>query len=228
MTTRLQIDEHEFNPVEGGVVEALNEARAWCRDRGRIIVEVRVDEVCLVEEELEPDHLASLDAEIVECASEDSWQLVDESFEQAVSVLDHLGAEQREVACDLDRGERQVAMRRLGEVLQLWSQLRQVVVQGLTLLEIDIDAVDAAATATANATATAVDHEGTRPPSPARAAVDLLRDQLEEIRLAIQSDDWVRLSDCLGYTMDPVVDDWRALFSALRHVIADRRPASAA
>lgn len=237
MTMRLIIDARELGPVEGGVAQALEQARLYCRSRGRVIVEVRVDDRLLGEPQLASADLGALTGREVACVSEDSWELVDASFAQAAEALDQLALEHHDVACDLDRGERQAAMHRLGEVLQMWSQLRQVVVQGLTLLELDIDTANSVIDDGAMAAPGGQTHIASAAPAAvasvaagadtglAQRSINALRDGLEDIRRAIQNDDWVRLSDCLGYTMDPVVTDWQRLLQALRVVIADRRPA---
>jgi len=119
-----------------------------------------------------------------------------ESVHAAKDSLHALRERQKTAAEQIRAGEMTEALGTLGEVLEGWGALRDVVDQVAQLAGIDLASL-------ATPSGTGADHIG-----------DLSK-ALIEVRDTVESKDWASLGDTLAYDLDELIDRWSALLDAL-------------
>ncbi len=134
--------------------------------------------------------------EILVFHSSDPFAFVKEVYVASDVVLQDLINAQTDAADDIQRGETEVATGKVSEIIEMWLQIQQAVSMGAALLQLDLDQI-------------AIDGGGVN------EAIEGLTEQLVAIRDAMQTGDWVALSDSLGYEMGPVTEQWRGLLKEL-------------
>lgn len=193
---RLILDEHELSDVPTDLAGALDRARIEAENDGRVVVDVFMDDMRLAENEIVEAAHADLSAVTLRCVTADPRELVTEALEAAADAIDQLESAHTDIADLIQTGDTPQALEMLGEVLGMWNQIGTGVVQGAALVGLDLDRFRADDAATGS-------------------AIESLTTQLQSIQSSAMVDDWVGVSDCLGYEMKPVTDAWRDMLGRL-------------
>lgn len=165
------------------------------RDR-RMIVEVRLDGRTLKADELEQLVAQPLTAQEVQLITADTRALAEQTLADVGEALRSLTDQQRKAAELLQSGQPAEAMEPIKIALAIWQQVHQSVLQTSQLMKIDLESVSVGDRAAA-------------------VLIEALAEQLRAVRDRMVSQDWVGLSDTLGYEFGDVVSDWHELIGEL-------------
>lgn len=201
---RVFLDNRDLGVIDGSVGDCLNLARRETESANRILVEVRIDDQVLSADQLEPADLAAIAGAEARFVSVDAATFVTETFNDAATALDSLAARQRDVADKLQMGQTTDALEALREVIDGWEKIQLCVDQGTELAGLDLDEIR-------------------RDSPPVDEAINSLTARLRELMAAVKESDWVGLSDCLGYDMGPVAEQWRSLLHELGRRVESAR-----
>ena len=176
------------------VGEAIAAAAELAGRQGRLIVDVTVDGTRWTEEDPAAEGRA---ASVVALRSADPPELVRQAFADAEEALADAGTLQKEAAELLQSDRVVAAMDKLGGAMSIWLCVREAIVKGAALAELDL--------AAALPGGLGLDE-----------AVQLLQDKLEGLRAALREADHVAVSDALLYEFPEVVARWRGLLQDLQ------------
>jgi len=190
------LDDHELPQTFDQVSHALHEAGQLAQNKGRMIIEVTLDGSPLDQDQLEAAINNQLNGNELRCTTADPISQVREAFTEASETLNRIAALQSETADQIQAGQNQQTIENLTQIIQLWSQVQQCVDSGTSLVKIDLDSLR--------------DEQ-----IEIGQAIDQLTDRLREIKEALTGGDWLAVSDCLGYEMGPVTEQWRTLLNTL-------------
>lgn len=196
---RVVLDELQCDLNAASVSEAIVAAAALAENRGRIIVEIRIDG--------EPHPAANLDeidriassATEVRLTSADPTDVVCQALHEASLSLTDVQHLQQSAAQLIQAGQMVQAMEQLGQAISIWINVQQAVVMGVELAELDLNQL----------------LWGGRD-KPIGVLIEELADQLRIMREALESQDIGRLSDTLMYELPTVVDQWGELLADLQ------------
>ncbi|MFG0328539.1 MAG: hypothetical protein ACF8PN_01460 [Phycisphaerales bacterium] len=190
------LDDRPLETDATTLTDALESARGAAESEGRLIVDVLLDNEPLDESQIVEAAEYDLGAAELKCYSVEPYSFVRQTFDQVVAALDQISALQRDTAEKIQAGDLKAAMEQLGATIELWDHAQMGVQGGAALVGLDLDAVR-----TDDGSIT--------------EAIQELADRLRDIRSAVESGDWVALSDCLGYEMGPVSEQWRGMLNEL-------------
>lgn len=184
----------------GGMIEAASEAAA---DRGRIVVEVRVDGQTLSAEQLDEQHPHPPTAREVQLISAEPRELSRQTMLEARDALARARQQQAEAAEQLQADDPAAALEQIREALATWSQARQAVdlgarMTGLDLNEIEVDGVAAS------------------------QIIADLADLLSELKDQLGASDWIGLADTLAYPLTDAARQWEQMIDVLSETIKGR------
>ena len=184
----------------GGVIDAAGVVLA---ERGRIVVEVRLDG-----ETLDADRLTDLQdqvppAEELQLISAEPGALSRVTLLEARDALVRAGRQQQSAAERLQADDLPAALKEVRQVLAVWSQARMAVdlsvkMTGLALESIEVDG------------------------RTAEQIIAHLADLLTELKEQLAGQDWIGLADTLAYPLGEAVEQWSAMIDALCETIQNR------
>ncbi|HWB55278.1 MAG TPA: hypothetical protein VG722_13835 [Tepidisphaeraceae bacterium] len=158
------------------------------RDHGRMIVRVLLDGVAPSLADLNQQTLGERTL-YVETA--DRKQLVADALGEAAQILDS-SEEFRQQAIDaLSAGDSETAMQPLNQWLSTWRQTQKAIVESAQAIGINLETLNI------------------------QQLVADLANQLRQIKTALESHDYVTLSDILNYEAPASMDQWRQALSAV-------------
>jgi len=222
-------------PSLGHLIEA---ARRHCAEEGRILVEILLNGEAVAPEELSmplpvpsdgsPDGApqaadartgsdsptgasidddgfeSAADGDVLQMTSADPYDLVVSTALRAQSAVEEVIDMQSEIAEKIQAGRTGDALPRLMEALGLWQQIRQAVEDGAALVQMDVQ--------------TFREEE-----ADVDAAISELSEQLRAVKSALTNQDWVLLSDCLAYELNPVAEHWHGMLDTFMASVEARR-----
>jgi len=192
----IYLDNAPLDVPVGPLGRMLDSARSTLPEAGRMIVEVRLDGEALSSEQLEQQATVEPTAEEVQFITAAPAQLAREALHEVADALNRAVEQQQQAAEALQQDRTQEAMDPLREVIRIWSQTQQAVVQSAALLGVDLDAMSL---------------DADTPPDLIAATGEHLR----AVRDQMQQQDWLALADTLGYDLAELVPRWHALLEAL-------------
>ncbi len=193
----------ESPPTDGQTLrDVLDRVRAQ-QPAERLIVGVKVNGRTLLDEDLSLAMQNCLCAtDTVELTSGELGGVVAEAFRGVAGELRRAGAAQADVAAQLQTGNTQTGLQRVGEHVALWQSTRQAIVDGSDLLGIDL-------TATPLVSGTVGSY------------LDHLVQKLTELRDTFESNDMVALADLVQYEWPALYEQWAELFDLLAERVSD-------
>jgi len=207
------LDEEQFDTTDAGpsIGHVIEKARSDCKSRGRILVEILLNDEPIGEEAMSlPMGMSGSgggdDEDCLSLISADPFDLVIETTGQASNAITEVINLQSETAELIQSGNLTDALPKLMEVINTWQQIQQCIEDGAALVGISVEDLQDGEDGDCN-------------------SITALRDQLMEIREAIRNQDLVALSDCLGYEMEPVAEQWRGLLEDFMQQVEMKRSA---
>ncbi|MHC5004656.1 MAG: hypothetical protein ACYTJ0_16200 [Planctomycetota bacterium] len=205
---RVLVDDSDCGTRSGSVADAVAQIAEELRERGRIIVEVDLDgRRCAgaeLDELLDGDG-AGPDPAVVRLTTADPADQVGDALAAATRELGTAGRLQQEAAELIEAGDASSGMQRLGQALEIWGNVQQIVTLGVELVALPLDA------------ATVDGMSG-------RELVAGLDSRLREVVDALRRRDPVGLSDTLLYDMPEITQRWRDLLAELQRMIGKGQP----
>ncbi len=119
------------------------------------------------------------------------------ALDQAIGVLDDASGLRHEVADHLAGGQHELAMQKLQRLVEVWKQVQQTTVMSAQLLSIDLEALR-------------INERGLSD------ILEIIRTRLTELKLAMETQDFVLVADLLRYEFDEPLDNWLGLLTRLR------------
>jgi hypothetical protein len=144
------------------------------------------------------DVLGSLTGQFarIEFQSSDARGLAIESLREVGATLAQADPSRTLAADRLNQGQVGSGMEALGECFRAWGRAHEAVVKVSALLNLDLSE----------------EQVGDR---PVAEWLEDVRDRLNEIKGAIEANDYVTVSDCLRYELDGLSGEWGQLIDAL-------------
>jgi hypothetical protein len=203
----VELDGKVLNIPQTTLGEALRAARDVAEASGMLIVEVIADGKRLGDDEL--SHVDNQTFADIRMFSVSPGSLVERSLRDASGVVEQIAELQQEVVSLIQRGQTREGLEQLQSVFSSWSAVREVVDQGGQILGIDLLAADAA---------------GTQEHASGAACAAGLAASLTEIKRALADQDWSALSDVVGYQLDGLAGNWKAMLDARADAIGRSSP----
>jgi hypothetical protein len=202
---RVDLDGEFLEVARPTLAEALKAGIAAAERRGVLIVGVTADGRTLEGSELEqhsdvPGVFAS-----VSLLAASPGLLVERTLREAAAAVDEIRASQARVAELVDIGDTTGALEHLKGVFATWSAVREVIDRGGRLLGRDLMAMEPAS----------IDAK-----RPVEACMLGLTQGLQEVKRALETDDWSLLSDVVGHRLEALATDWSMVLGALADEIA--------
>ncbi|MEM1329050.1 MAG: hypothetical protein AAGG07_00670 [Planctomycetota bacterium] len=186
------LDEVELAPSSDTIAAAIDAAREEADRRGRVVIEVKADGDPLTGAQLaEPSTESGLVSEI-RMRSADPRHLVHETLLEAADALEDSRDEHSSAGEAIQSGEGSAALQRIGSLLEVWQAARASLDQGSALLDTDL----------------------TSGVENAEDLIDALTAKLEELRHAVQTQDWSTVADVVSYDLEPHASEWASLLRA--------------
>lgn len=189
------------------LAEALKAGIAAAERRGVLIVGVTADGRALEGSELERPSDEPGTFSSVSLISASPGLLVERTLREAAAAVDEVRVSQAKVAELVDIGDTAAALERLQGVFATWSAVREVVDRGGRLLGRDLMAMEPAS----------IDAK-----RPVEACMLGLSQGLQEVKRALERDDWSLLSDVMGHRLEALAKDWSMVLGAMAdELVAD-------
>lgn len=184
------------------VGEAIDAGAGLAGSRGRLVVEVVVDDVHWTDGDLSSAERLAAGARVVRLVTADPRRLVADALGDADVALAEADRLQQEAARLLQADQHTVALDQLGEAMAIWLAVQEAIVKGARLIGLDLDSI--------------AGDRGAFAVSIAR-----LNDWLVVLRNALADRDVIGLADTLLYEMPAVVSEWRQILQELTRRVAD-------
>lgn len=208
---RVFLDDQELPAdTDWSVASAIHAAADAARRSRRVIIEVKGDGSPLPEPILIEPPSDDAGYQTLRFRSVEPRALVRESLLEAGDALQGVSEIQRKAAERFQVGDTETALADLTGALTVWQQVRETLEKSVSMVDIDLSAVSMAEGRTAADEVTALTLE------------------LATLKSSIESEDWVQLSDLLGYELVTRAEGWRQMLRRVaEHVrLAGTLPAS--
>ena len=193
---RIWLDEDPCEVDARTVGQAIDAAAAIADGKGRLIVEVVVDDTPWSAGDLDIEGRLDQVAKEVRMMSADPGTLVIEAFRDTAAVLTEADSLQQEAARQIQADHRTEAMESLARAVDIWMTLQETVLKGAEAVGLNLDEVR-------------VDD------SLLSDSIARLNDWLLIIRNALSDGDQIALADTLAYEMPRVVKSWQSILEEL-------------
>ena len=198
---RVYLDENEIAVSRPTFAAAVAEVRQLAEARQRVIVEATLDGLAVPDDALmNPPDDEYPDSEL-RFVSDEPLELVRRTLGQVAESLDGTKKQQALAAELIQTGKLDDAMQSLSVSLNSWTQVQQVVTNGVLLLGLSLDDLKVNQT-------------------PVSRSVDALAGHLGELKRAIGAQDWSGLADALAFDMQEQADSWKRVLNGLSDVIS--------
>lgn len=194
---RVVLDENVCSIDAESVNQAIAAASSLVEEQGRMIVEVVIDGQRWTGEDCPVLEAALPSTQEIRLTSADPIELIDQTFSDAIALLDDADQLQRSAGELLQTGQMRAGMEPLSQALTIWTSVQQALSMGAELAEVDLDQFHS------------------RAGQPAAAAIQELEAHLRLIQEALKSRDIVALSDTLLFELPAIVEQWRELLADL-------------
>ena len=186
--------------------ELLDQIRAGLQGTGRMVMNIRADGL----EIADADYDATLNKPVgsfarYDFSSADPHEVVAAAMAEALEVITRADVERARAIELFTKGSANAAMEHLGTCCRAWQQVHQALINAIGLLGIDADALAL----------------------PTGSLVTLLNSiqlQFNEMRTALQAQDFVLVSDTLQYEFDAVLGNWKEAIHAVAQTAAQEAP----
>lgn len=200
MSIHLDDDPVEF--ADGDLTSLLEQVRASLAGSGRLVVEVRLDGKVLSPEELDAEQNTPLADSEWRLYTADPRQLAAATLQQVAQRLHDAGDAHAAAAELLQQDRPTEAMKHVTDAIDVWQQTQQAVLHSATLVGLELDG-------------RSVDDQ------PVSQTVQLLLEQLKDLRNLLAAGDTVALADALAYEWPQTVHRWQALVGQMIAWVAE-------
>lgn len=171
----------------------------------RLVVGVAINGEPIVDEALQLRLAAPMaDCEQLDLQSGEPHGIIADAFRTVAAALDEAGRSAVETAEQLNAGRTAEAVRRFGDIVQVWQNCRDAIVHGSALLGRDL--------ATENAAG-----------RPVAEHLQELVTRLSELRDCLNNRDFVLLADLAHYELPALCETWRSVLEQLADTIESPR-----
>jgi len=132
----------------------------------------------------------------VDVESATRQEVAADALRDVAARIEQVGAEQAQIAAELNAGRSEQAIQRLSPFLETWQAAQRTILQCCHVLQRDL---------------TTFEHDG----RSLQEHLGSLADSLRELRRAFQAGDMVLLADVLEYELPPLCQRWCALLTDL-------------
>lgn len=200
---KVYLDDKPLNVDQPTVAAALRAGIAAADAARRIVIEATLNGSPIPGDQLSNPSESPAPGSEIRLTTAEPRALVATTLLDVADILPAAKETQQAAADAIHDGRMDDAMARLGESLQAWDQLRQVVDHSARLLDLKLSELRLGPP----------EGDGVSPSISQRAAT--LGNHLAEVKRSIQAQDWTGLADCLAYELDSQVDQWRAVLTDL-------------
>ncbi|CAN5689930.1 hypothetical protein BH11PLA1_BH11PLA1_02690 [soil metagenome] len=173
---------------DASLASALAAARAAAQQTGRVIIEATWDGELISDDILADPPKTPLAQRELRFATADPRALVSATMHELGDVVQRLDLLQQEAADSLRAGDMTSALSGLSEAIEVWDTLRRAVQEGPALLGVALNDL------------TVRDPAGT--PISLTAAIGGLSDVMNDLKAALENQDWAALGDLLDGEMN--------------------------
>lgn len=188
----------DFAPAaESTVEEMLREVQQHHCPPGRIVVGIRCDG-----REVAPGAMASTlrqnagEMQRIDVVTGTAEELVIDALQQATRSLDDSEDASRRAADLLVEGQTREGIQLLGECSQVWKQVHDALSRSIEMLNVDVASLEVRDLSF-------------------QQAIERPRDVLQQIKQALQAQDYVTLADVLQYEFIEAAELWRVLIATI-------------
>lgn len=199
---QIYLDEDRLADSAETLEGAIELARQRAAGRERVIVDVVVDGRSLAPEHLDDRAVLETAFDEVRLITAEPRAFVRVTLQDAADALEAARADQKAAAEAFEAGRTADGFASIERSLAVWQAARQSLDQGAGLLGLDLTTLPA----------------GTRGELP--GAITALSGALEELRRAVQAQDWAGLSDLLLYDLDELAERWQTLLHGVAEHVA--------
>lgn len=194
---RLLLDEQPCEVQASSIGEAIRGAAALAEQSGRLIIEVIVDGDHWDEGRLGSEEACAGVAEEIRCTSAARNALVARTLADAADALTRADELQREAAELIQADQEAPGKARIGEAVNIWLSVLEAAARSAEALQLDLDSFRVAG-------------------EPLLESIERLKDRLQSLQAALQTDDSVAISDTLLYELPDVVTEWREILNDMQ------------
>ncbi len=184
----------------------LDEVRAALQGTGRMVMNIRADGL----EIADADYDATLGKSVgtfarYDFTSADPREVVAAAMAEALDLLARADVERTRAIELFTKGTANAAMEHLGNCCRAWHQVHQALSNAIGLLHIDAEAL-------------------VLPTGALVTSLNSIQQQFNEMRTALQAQDFVLVSDILQYEFDAVLGNWKDAIHAVAQTAAQEAP----
>lgn len=204
---RVFVDERAVTPDRPTLAAAFEAGRRDAAARQRVIVEAKLNGLAMSDAQLDAPSDEPLDSTSdVRFVTAEPRALVRASMLDASDALEELERVLPGIAADLQSGRVGQGLEKLGGALGVWDAVRRVTEEGPSLLGVRTADVRIA-------------HGSAQGPRALTEHVRELHTQLEEVKRALQAQDWSALADVLEGDLADGAVRWRGILREFADVV---------
>lgn len=203
------LDGEEIRVEKPTIAAALEAAKREAERRQRVVIEASMDGSPIADAWLECPPTEPRPGTELRFVSADPLSLVRVTFLEIAEELKGAVGHQEAAAKAVQTGRLDEAMPEVSAALGVWQNVREGVINGATLLGMDLGAMPAPATADA-------------PSQTVGQHIDGLAKALTELKRAIGASDWPGVADVLAYDLGDQAKRWQVVMNALADEVGRR------
>ena len=200
---RVRLDGEDVRNPGATLATAIDAARLKAEERGRVVVEVRLDGRALTEEELARVDRSERMGSVVEFVSAEPRSLVRVTLLELIPMLEGALAQQDHASDEIGAGRMQEGLQALASALEIWNGVQRAVGDGVRLLGMEVGDV------------TLAHADSGADPEPLADRVERLAACLTEIKRSLQAQDVSALCDVLSYDLKEEGERWQGVLQSL-------------
>ncbi len=202
------LDGEEIRTERPTIAAALQAAKCEAEKRRRVIIEASLDGTPIADSWLECPPQEPRPGAEVRFVSADPLSLVRVTFLEIVEELQGAIGHQDAAAVAVQTGRLDEAMPRVTAALTVWQNVREGVLNGATLLAMDLSTMPT--TSESGGARTVGEH------------IEGLSKALSELKRAIGAADWPGVADVLAYDLNDQARHWQVVMNALADEVGRR------
>lgn len=203
------LDGEEIRIEKPTIAAALEAAKREAEKRNRVVIEASMDGAPIADAWLECPPTEPRPGSEVRFVSADPLSLVRVTFLEIAEELKGAIGHQEAAARAVQTGRLDEAMPKVSAALSVWQNVREGVINGATLLGMDLGAMRAPAV-------------GNDPSQTVGQHIDGLARALGELKRAIGAADWPGVADVLAYDLGDQAKRWQVVMNALADEVGRR------
>lgn len=198
----IYLDDDPADFTGGDLAAVLEQASDSLAESGRLVVEVQRDGKTLSAADLDEHQNTPVGDSEWRLYSVDPRELAVQTLEQVTQRLDEARQAQAEAAELFQEDRAAEALEQIAKAVDAWQESQQAVRQTAALVGLELDG-------------RSVDDQ------PVEQIINLMIDQLKELRDLLAAGDTVALADALAYEWPQTIDRWQALVGQMIEWVAD-------